>query len=328
MSLVNANEDVASTDRGYSGLLDSDETVAYEVEDLWGNAHNSILIEEEENATGSLHVHQNDRRDSLSLPPPPSSVVVDNSRDEESMAFRFTRDNSPQRVQQHGETSSSVQQNWHNVVNFDEPDLFNIDGSRASIGLLPFPPLPVGERGPHRFVAQNDPLPLIIPLPPPYSNAGVFVSDNELVPPNEPILVSDTDSSVLSEDENSLPSPPSGENAELQPQDRPIEEEPPLLDPPAEEVLPLPDVPTNSRIVTPPRALPSQSDFSENVIRRGGYGRQKKRAKRKFSSSPESDSNKKVVAANNEDDDDDALSCPICFESWTNSGSHRLTSLR
>ena len=78
---------------------------------------------------------------------------------------------------------------------------------------------------------------------------------------------------------------------------------------------------------TPPRALPSQSDVSEDVIRRGGYGRQKKRAKRKLSSSPESDSNKKVVAANHEDDDD-ALSCPICFESLTNSGSHRLTSLR
>ena len=90
--------------------------------------------------------------------------------------------------------------------------------------------------------------------------------------------------------------------------------------------MPLPDVPTNSRIVAPPRALPSQSDLSEDVTRRGGYGRQKKRAKRKLSSPPENDSNKKVVAANNEDDDD--LSCPICFEPWTNSGSHRLTSLR
>ena len=52
-------------------------------------------------------------------------------------------------------------------------------------------------------------------------------------------------------------------------------------------------------------------------------------AKRKLSS-PESNDFKKtsVLSCNPEEDVDESMCCSICFESWTNSGSHRLTSLK
>lgn len=53
------------------------------------------------------------------------------------------------------------------------------------------------------------------------------------------------------------------------------------------------------------------------------------RSKRKMSS-PESNDFKKTLISMpaSQGDSDDSMCCSICFESWTNSGNHRLTSLK
>ena len=77
-------------------------------------------------------------------------------------------------------------------------------------------------------------------------------------------------------------------------------------------------------IVSPPGTHSTQSDF------RTSQHQGTSRSKRKHSS-PETSHSKKVAVdstKNLDDSEDDGMCCPICFEPWTNSGSHRLTSLK
>ena len=77
-------------------------------------------------------------------------------------------------------------------------------------------------------------------------------------------------------------------------------------------------------IVSPPRTRNTQADF------RAYQGQGASSVKRKQTSPYNTDSKKAATEPTLilEDSEDDGMSCPICFEPWTNSGSHRLTSLR
>ena len=79
-------------------------------------------------------------------------------------------------------------------------------------------------------------------------------------------------------------------------------------------------------IISPPRISTTPSDF--HVADQQGEDSNYTKRKR---SSPDLIDAKKHAGdpmQQTADDDDDGMSCPICFESWTNSGKHRLTSLK
>nr|XP_002123329.1 E3 ubiquitin-protein ligase RFWD3 isoform X1 [Ciona intestinalis] len=96
-------------------------------------------------------------------------------------------------------------------------------------------------------------------------------------------------------------------------------------------VLPQPELPTPvlPRPILEPvltdalqgNELASQQDFLSS-------SRWKQHNKRKLSSPSEACSPKKVKENSQGSESDDEMNCPICFEPWTNSGKHRLVSLK
>jgi len=70
----------------------------------------------------------------------------------------------------------------------------------------------------------------------------------------------------------------------------------------------------------------TQADFKNDH----DHGQHLTKRKRKLTSPSPKNCRKctKDVGSDRDDDTDDGLSCPICFESWTNSGKHRLVSLK